>query len=166
MLMMIFPHEYSNEEVARAWDYYLPYTTHDSSLSPGVHAVVACRLGKLDEAWQFWQQSCAIDLDIEAGGAREGMHIANCGLIWQMAVLGFAGVRTALQSAQLTLSPTLPPAWSRLRFPLMWKGSPLHIDVTAAGVEIRNRSAAALDVTVSGTTQSIAPGRSATWRRS
>lgn len=164
MLMMLFPHEFSDEEVTRAWEYYLPYTTHDSSLSPGVHGVVACRLGRIDDARRFWQQACAIDLDIEAGGAREGIHIANCGLIWQMAVFGFAGVRTALQADVLTLSPRLPNAWTRLAFPLVWKGCRVHIDVRAKGTTIENRAERPLDVCVWDESRTLAPGTSAAWK--
>ncbi|MBI5866090.1 MAG: glycoside hydrolase family 65 protein [Planctomycetes bacterium] len=108
MLMALFPNEFSDQQVRAAWDYYLPYTTHDSSLSPGVHALIACRLGLLDEAWRFWRQACAIDLDTQHGGASEGVHIANCGAIWQMAIFGFAGLRSALQRDIPTLSPRLP----------------------------------------------------------
>ncbi len=65
LLMMLFPHEFTDAEVALAWDYYLPYTTHDSSLSPGVHALIALRLGLIDEAWSFWKRSYGIDLNEE-----------------------------------------------------------------------------------------------------
>ncbi len=165
MLMMLFPHEFSDEEAQRAWEYYLPYTTHDSSLSPGVHALVACRLGRVEEAWRFWEQCCAVDLDIAAGGAREGMHIANCGLIWQIATFGFAGVRTAMQCESLTLAPRLPAAWRRLRFPLVWKGQAATIDVCGERVEVTSRSARPMSVTVWGESRVIAAGESATWTR-
>jgi kojibiose phosphorylase len=140
MLMMLFCQEFSDEQVRRAWDHYVPYATHDSSLSSGVHAVVAARLGLMDEAWRFWEMGQGLDLDVEHGGASEGIHMANAGAVWQMAVFGFAGVRTAMQADELTLSPRLPPEWSRLAFHLIWKGTPVWIDIERNRVSIANRS--------------------------
>lgn len=163
MLMMLFPHEFSDAEVQRAWDYYLPYTTHDSSLSPGVHALVACRLGRVEDAWRFWQRCCAVDFDVAAGGAREGMHIANCGLMWQIVAFGFAGVRTAMQCQSLTLTPRLPQRWRRVRFPLVWRGQALTVDVSTERVEVTSRGWQPLRVTVWGEARVIAAGASSTW---
>jgi len=164
MMMSLFPDEFSDAEVRRAWDYYLPYTTHDSSLSAGVHAIVACRLGLADAAWEFWQRAKAIDLDIEHGGAAEGIHIANAGAVWQMAVFGFAGMRTAMQADVLTLSPRLPAAWSRLAFPIVWKGAAAYVDVERDGVTVTNRGSRPLEVCVHGEPRTIPPGGRTLWK--
>ncbi|MFH1745924.1 MAG: glycosyl hydrolase family 65 protein [Planctomycetota bacterium] len=163
MLMMLFPHEFSDAEVRQAWDYYLPYTTHDSSLSAGVHAIVAARLGLDDEAWRFWLASTAIDLDMRHGGATEGIHIASAAANWLVIVQGFAGVKSALQSESLTLSPRLPARWTRLVFPLVWQGVRLRIDMTRNATTITNHSDRALSATVWGEEQSIGPAKSTTW---
>jgi len=164
MMMALFPDEFREAEVRRAWAYYLPYTTHDSSLSAGVHAIVAARLGLADEAWEFWQQAKAIDLDIEHGRAAEGIHIANAGAVWQMAVFGFAGMRTAMQADVLTLSPRLPVAWSRLAFPVVWKGAAAYVDIEPDGVTVTNRGSRPLDVCVHGEPRTIPPGERALWK--
>ena len=163
MLMMLFPEQFSVEEVRRAWDYYLPYTTHDSSLSAGTHAIVAARLGLRDEAWRFWQMGKGIDLEVSHGGAAEGTHIANAGAVWQMVVLGFAGMRTAMQAEHLTLRPRLPEAWSRLAFPIVWKGCPVYVDIAAGRVSVTNRSGAPAEVQVNDETRTVAPAACATW---
>lgn len=137
LLMMLFPQEFTDDEVQQAWDYYLPYTTHDSSLSPGVHAVVALRLGLMEQAMAFWKQSAEIDLN---DGAEEGIHIAAAGMNWQIAVFGFGGVQSAMNVDQLTLAPVLPEGWTRLAFPLNWKGQRVFIDVQGGEVSIMNLS--------------------------
>ncbi|MBE2183532.1 MAG: glycoside hydrolase family 65 protein [Anaerolineae bacterium] len=157
LLMALFPHEFSDSEVALAWDYYLPYTTHDSSLSPGVHALVALRLGMTGEAWSFWKRSYGIDLH---GGAEEGLHIAANGMLWQIAVFGFGGLHSAMYAETLTLSPTLPAQWKRLAFPVIWKGQRAFIEMTASEVKINNRSSKALPVSVHGQAAIIPPGSS------
>jgi trehalose/maltose hydrolase-like predicted phosphorylase len=145
LLMALFPQEFTEEEVQRAWMYYLPYTTHDSSLSVGVHALVAVRLGLIDQALAFWQRSCEIDLN---GGAEEGIHIAAAGINWQVAVLGFGGMQTAMNAEYLTLTPRLPPSWSRLAFPVTWKGQTAQIDIRPAQVIITNTSRVPLKVSL------------------
>ncbi len=158
LLMMLFPDEFSDQEVRQAWDYYLPYTTHDSSLSPGVHAIIALRLGLLDQAWAFWQRSLAIDRD---GGAAEGIHIAAQGMNWQIAVCGFGGMRTAMQSEHLRLTPRLPAHWARLAFPVIWKRQPAYIDIRPEQVTIENRSDRTLTAQVYDDRRAIPAGESA-----
>lgn len=165
MLMALFPQEFSDAEVRRAWDYYVPYTTHDSSLSAGVHAILAARLGLADAAWAFWRKASAIDLDFAHGGAAEGIHIANAGAVWQMAVLGFAGLRTAMQAEHLTLHPRLPAAWKRLAFPLVWKGAPVRIEITPGGTRISNDGDAGLVAQAFDEQRLVPPRSSELWPR-
>ncbi|HEY3376746.1 MAG TPA: glycosyl hydrolase family 65 protein [Armatimonadota bacterium] len=148
MLMMLFPQEFTDAEVRCAWEYYLPYTTHDSSLSAGAHAVIACRLGLLDDAWAFWLHSTGLDLDVTHGGAAEGIHIASCGVNWQIAIYGFAGMASAMAAEHLTLRPQLPAQWSRLSFPILWKGCPVHIDISQEACTVTNRGEQELSVQV------------------
>jgi len=163
MLMMLMPERFTAEEVSRAWDYYLPYTTHDSSLSAGVHAIVAARMGMEPEAWNFWQRSMDIDLDVEHGGAAEGIHIANAAAIWQVLVFGFAGMQTAMQADILAFAPRLPRAWSRLAFPLTWKGRYLHVDLTHSAMVVCNDGPKPLELRVNGKGATIEAGQSRTW---
>jgi len=139
MLMALFPDEFSDSEVRAAWDYYLPVTTHDSSLSPSIHAMVALRLGLRDEAVDFWKRGLSLDLDTARGGAAEGIHIAACGGNWQVAVLGFGGMKSVLQSDDLSLQPVLPSGWSRLAFPIVWKGESHYIDITPNRCSVEKR---------------------------
>lgn len=158
LLMMLFPSEFSDEEVRRAWDTYLPYTTHDSSLSAGVHAVVACRLGKMEEALQFWRQSAGLDLNLAGGGPSEGIHMAAAGMNWQGVVFGFAGLRSMMQSNRLSLNPRLPSAWTRLAFPLIWRGQPVRIEMIQGETHVANRSQSPLEVEVAGVARVLEPG--------
>ncbi len=140
MMMMLFPKDFTEWEIQAAWDYYLPYTTHDSSLSAGVHAIIACRLGLREQAWEFWKKTCGLDLDLRQGGAAEGIHIANAGASWQVAIFGFAGMASALESDILTLRPDLPDSWTQLSFPIVWKGHQVRIDITREQCSVTNCS--------------------------
>lgn len=158
LLMVLFPDEFTPAQKRRAWDYYLPYTTHDSSLSPSIHAIFASALGLHDSAWNFWQQTALLDLDVAGGAARQGMHIANCGAIWQVILFGFCGIRTALQSDVFRLTPRLPRQWQTLAFSFTWQGCPLRIAVTQTDTRIENTGARGLDVEIDGQPGHVPPG--------
>ncbi len=158
MLMALLPDEFSDEEVRAAWDYYVPLTTHDSSLSAGIHAVVACRLSMDDEAWRYWSRSSGLDLDFAHGGAQDGVHIACAAANWMVAVFGFAGLTSAMHTEVLTLRPRLPRAWDRLALPLVWRGRRVQIDITRDGTRVSNRSEEDLPVRVDDTPATLAPG--------
>jgi len=114
-------------EVARAnYDYYEPRTSHGSSLSPAVHATVAARIGKLEEALAYFRMAAAIDLSDAMGNSAQGIHIAAMGALWQAAVLGFGGVQP--DGEALRLEPRLPSAWRRLAFPVRWRGTTVRVD--------------------------------------
>ncbi len=163
MLMMLFRGEFSRDEIERAWEYYLPLTTHDSSLSPGVHAIIATWLGRHEEAWRFWQQAAGIDLDVEQGGAAEGIHIANAAALWQVVVFGFLGMRSALQSDELMLEPVLPAAWESLSLPLVWKGCPLRLVITREQMVVENLGDPAVRVNVRGDRRDVPPRGRQSW---
>jgi trehalose/maltose hydrolase-like predicted phosphorylase len=116
-----------------------------------------------EEAWAFWEKAMAIDLDVEHGGAAEGIHIANAAAVWQIVVFGFAGMLTATQSEVLTLAPRLPNAWTRLAFPLVWKGCRLEVDLTGTICNIVNRGSVPLDACVNGKIATIQPGHKKEW---
>ncbi len=159
MLMMLFPDEFADKDVRKAWDYYLPVTTHDSSLSAGAHAIIAKRLRMDDKAWEFWQKASGMDLDVSHGGAADGVHIAGAGATWQVAVLGFAGMATAMQSEILKLSPRLPKAWTRLAFPVVWRGCPVYVDINSEKVTVANRGEMEIVAEVYGEARRIPAGR-------
>ncbi len=71
--------------------YYEPRTSHGSSLSPAMHALVAARVGDLDDALSYFHLAGGVDLDNRMGNAADGVHIATMGGLWQAAVFGFGG---------------------------------------------------------------------------
>ena len=158
MLMTLFPNQFSDVECRTAWDYYLPLTTHDSSLSVGIHAIMALRLGLEAEAWDLFQTGLYKDVDVEHGGAAEGIHIAGCGCNWMVVTYGFAGMQTALQAKRLTLRPRLPKTLRRIAFPVVWHGSPVYVEITRGGCTVTNRGDRSLAVSVSGQEADIKPG--------
>ena len=158
-LLALFPEEYDQKTVARCLDFYEPMTTHDSSLSPTTHALVAARLGRAEEAWRYLARSIDIDIDEERGDAAEGVHIANAGGNWLVAIFGFLGVLPANASATLTIRPCLPAAVASIATPFVWKGTRLRIAVDRDTVLVRHVTGPGLDVYVCGTYLRLDPHR-------
>jgi len=109
--------------------FYEARTGHGSSLSPVTHAVVAARLGDVGLAEQYFHQAAAIDFDDTMRNAALGIHIGSQGGLWQVAVLGFAGLQ--LRADGLRFDPHLPPAWKSLRFSAHWHGSRVRCAINA-----------------------------------
>src|SRR5690606_28830194 len=55
--------EYDVETIARNFDFYEPMTVHESSLSPCVHAILAAKMGRKDQAYEFYLRTARLDLD-------------------------------------------------------------------------------------------------------
>ncbi len=161
-LMALFPHEFDATQMRVAYDTYEPLTSHDSSLSRSMHAMVANWIERPDEAWRMWQ--AAVGLDLQPGEAAEGIHAACAGANWQVAVMGFAGLRSRMQSEVLHLDPRLPVQWAALRFPLVWDKQPLHVTIEGSQVRIEHRGERALAAQIGGEACEVVPGENV-WER-
>ncbi len=135
-LMTLFPHEFTDSQVKTAYNYYKPMTTHDSSLSPAGHTIAANRIGCEEDVEQFLRQTLDVDLSPEKKGAEDGIHIANCGCLWQLAVNSFAGLDPASCADGLTLKPNLPKNISRISFRIFWHGEQRRVTVTRKSVKV------------------------------
>ena len=98
------------------YDFYYPYTTHDSSLSTIIHSILCVRLGETVRRGSCFKGALEIDLSEAKMGAAEGVHIANCGGIWQGAILGFAGMKWEYDCDQPTFHPRLQSTGNPLIF--------------------------------------------------
>ena len=137
MLIFLLWENFTPEVRAANFRFYEPRTTHDSSLSPSFHALVAAQLGDLTLAERYLRQAARIDLDFTRkgwAGAGGGVHIAALGGIWQALAFGFLGMRP--QDRGLRFEPQIPAGWGELRMPISWRGSQLHVTARPGGAEI------------------------------
>ncbi len=139
-MMALFPNNFDDDEVLRNWAYYEPRTEHGSSLSACMYALTACRIGRLEEAWDLFMKTASIDI---TGGGKEwageiyigGTHPASNGGAWMIAALGFAGLR--MRNGVPELHPHLPKQLTRLAFPITVGEQLLLVEVTHEGGIIR-----------------------------
>jgi kojibiose phosphorylase len=148
-LLALFSEDFSAAEKAASFDYYWPFTIHDSSNSMCHHQMVLASLGRSKEAYAAWLRS----IDIDYGSlprAANGIHCANVGGMWQEVVFGFCGIVSALNTETLTLRPCLPSEFRSIRAKLLWKREWVHVTVTRNTVTIDNPSSQSLPFIVHG----------------
>lgn len=141
MLPYLFPKRFDREQILENYEYYIPYTTHDSSLSSIVYSIICSRIDRKREAYEFFRQALRVDLDERKGGAAEGIHIANCGGICQAVLFGFAGMEFAYEQEELTFHPNLPENWKSVAFSVVWHGKRRHVRITQDEVTIKEEGA-------------------------
>jgi len=166
MLCHVLADEIDEATTRANYDYYEPITCHGSSLSPGIHAAVAARLHDVAEATTYFKMAAAIDLADNMGNAAAGLHMATMGGLWQAAVMGFCGVMR--RGEALRLDPQLPKAWKRVRLPLRFRGSRLHLDFRARrdGVEVGiTVDEAPVTLQLDGVERELSPGKHMLRRR-
>ena len=135
VLMLLYllretPGIYSDlQTLQKNWDYYAPRTdiTYGSSLGPAIQAALASYLNQAQEAYERFMQAALVDLEDTRRNAKEGIHSASAGGVWQAIVFGFAGIR--INDAYPQANPHLPQGWTRLKFKLQWRGQWYEFDL-------------------------------------
>jgi kojibiose phosphorylase len=129
MLLTVLEDEFDLKTKKVNWDYYYPITDHDfgSSLTPALHTILACQLGKLSAAYQLFMKGALVDIENLRGNTPEGIHTACAGAVWQAVILGIAGLR--INEAGYTTNPCWPDGWTRLAFTIQHRGTPVFIDL-------------------------------------
>jgi alpha,alpha-trehalose phosphorylase len=132
MLLHLFPQAFPREAVAANYRYYEPLTDHGSSLSPGIHAAVAARLGLRADAERYFRQSLWLDLSNVMGNSALGMHPACMGATWQALVFGILGVRLTDQGPvpDPQAAERLLHNWQAVSLKLAFRGRVYPVEVT------------------------------------
>ncbi|MBE9607266.1 glycoside hydrolase family 65 protein [Acetobacteraceae bacterium H6797] len=133
-LLALLPEEFTQEEIETNFAFYDFRCAHGSSLSRVMHGLVAARLGRVEKALEHFRLAAAVDLGAEIAKSAGGIHIATQGGLWQLAVLGFAGL--SWREDGIALAPCLPEEWTGLRFALSWHGRQLIVSISDGQAEL------------------------------
>ncbi|MBK9118736.1 MAG: glycoside hydrolase family 65 protein [Phycisphaerales bacterium] len=139
MLLYLLRGRYSRRDLLTNWDYYVPRTQHNSSLSAGTHAALAAQLGLPDTALRYFREAARVDLENRRGDSGRGLHGAALGGTLCAVLCGFGGVR--LEDGYLVVEPFLPTGWQRLRIPFQYRGRQLLLDLAPTGFTLALRAA-------------------------
>lgn len=128
----LFDKEYDKQVLRANWEYYEPRTEHGSSLSAGMYAMLACKIGEPDRAYPFFLKSAMADLK---GGGKEwaglvyigGTHPAAAGAAYMTAVEGFGGI--SLENGKLVCKPSLPSGIQAMQFHIYHMGQEYEVKI-------------------------------------
>ena len=154
-LIALLPGEFPGAMAERNFRHYEPLCAHGSSLSAGMHALVAARLADPAMALRYLRETAASNLDLDPNGAG-GVRIAGLGALWQAVVHGFAGLDVSGDT--LGIDPKLPSHWRSLSFRVCWRGRSVAIRIAGDTVQATLVSGDAMAIRIAGVNQKLAPG--------
>jgi trehalose/maltose hydrolase-like predicted phosphorylase len=154
-LIALLPDEFPGAAAKANFRYYEPRCAHGSSLSAGIHALVAARLGETETALRFLRQAAIADLELDPNSAG-GIRIAGLGGLWQAIILGFAGLD--LKSDMLGIDPRLPPHWRSLSFRVCWRGRSVAIRIAGKTAQATLVDGEGMEIRIAVTRGKLTPG--------
>lgn len=138
MMQYLLGDAYPLEQVRVNYDFYTPRTDHTygSSLGPSIQAIMACKVGKPDDAYEHFIRAARADLRDVRGNAGDGIHAASAAGTWQAVVFGFAGLRIKPDAGDpialgWAISPQMPKGWKRVAFKFFYRGQMQTVDIVA-----------------------------------
>ena len=126
-----FEDHFSQEELEKHFDFYEPFTVHESSLSPCVHSIQAAKLDRMEQAYAFYLRTSRLDLDDYNKEVEEGLHITSMAGTWLSIVEGFGGLR--LLNDKLNFEPRIPKEWDAYSFKINFRGRILTVKISHSG---------------------------------
>ena len=129
LAMFLLQEDFTTAQLREAYDFYEPMTLHYSSLSYNTHAILALRIGRERQAYDYFLKAAGLDLDNLKNATADGLHAAALGGTWQTVFYGFLGARLQ-PPACLCLNPQLPKEWKRLTLQICFRSYRLALQVT------------------------------------
>ena len=124
----LFEDRFDLKEIQRHFDFYEPFTVHESSLSPCVHSILAAKLDRVNKAYDLYLRTSRLDLDDYNKEVEEGLHITSMAGTWMSIVEGFGGMRVI--EDKLCFTPRIPKEWEAYSFKVNFRNRILKVRVT------------------------------------
>jgi maltose phosphorylase len=148
-----FEDDFTKEQLERHFDFYEPFTVHESSLSPCVHSIQAAVLGRMEQAYTFYLRTSRLDLDDYNKEVEEGLHITSMAGTWMSIVEGFGGMR--VKNNQLHFEPKIPAQWKGYSFKVNFRNAIVKVEVKQEGTNISIEGNSDVEVFVNGESQLV-----------
>jgi len=141
-----FEDDFDVETLHRNFDFYEPLTVHESSLSPGIHSIMASKIGNKQKAYELYLRTARIDLDDYNNEVADGLHITSMAGTWLSIVKGFGGMR--VKDNLLQLNPQIPEKWNAFAFNIVFRENQLSVKVEKKLIHIQNIKGSGIDLLV------------------
>ncbi len=152
----LFEADFSTKELERHFDFYEPFTVHESSLSPCVHSIQAAKLGRMEQAYTFYLRTSRLDLDDYNKEVEEGLHITSMAGTWMSIVEGFGGMRVL--EDKLSFTPQIPDQWEAYSFKVNFRNRIIKVVVSSEQTSFELTGANEMSIRVNGARVTLLPG--------
>ena len=148
-----FEDHFTKEQLEKHFDFYEPFTVHESSLSPCVHSIQAAVLGRMEQAYTFYLRTSRLDLDDYNKEVHEGLHITSMAGTWMSIVEGFGGMR--VKNDQLHFEPKIPKEWNAYTFKVNFRNAIVKVEVNHQETKVSVEGDQEIDIVVNGKPQLV-----------
>ncbi len=152
-----FEDDFTMDELERHFDFYEPFTVHESSLSPCVHSIQAAKLGRMEQAYTFYLRTSRLDLDDYNHEVHEGLHITSMAGTWMSIVEGFGGMR--VKNNTLNFAPKIPEQWNGYSFKINFRNQIIKVSVNQNKTTFGLEGTDELKIMVNGKAVTILPNQ-------
>lgn len=142
--MYFFEDKFDDATIQRHFAFYEPMTVHESSLSPCVHSILACKIGDIEKAYEMYQRTARLDLDNYNHDTDDGLHITSMAGSWLSLVKGFGGMR--IKDGGLHFQPVLPDNWTSLSFNIIFRKNTLKVTMRKNSQVFENLSGSEMQI--------------------
>ncbi len=153
--LYFFEDDFDMDTHQRNFNFYEPFTVHESSLSPCVHSILAAKIGNMGKAYEMYLRTARLDLDNYNNDTEDGLHITSMAGSYLSVVQGFGGLRVKEQT--LHLNPVCPKEWESYSFKILIKNDPLEVKVDHDKTTIRNLGTKPVDIIIQEKQISVLP---------
>lgn len=141
-----FEDHFTQQELEKHFDFYEPFTVHESSLSPCVHSIQAAKLDRIEQAYEFYLRTSRLDLDDYNHEVHEGLHITSMAGTWMSIVEGFGGMR--VKEGMLSFAPKIPKQWNAYSFKINFRNQILRVHVSQSKTSFDTDGAESMNILV------------------
>ena len=148
------------ELLRRNYDYYQGRTSHGSTLSKVVHALISSHFGDDATAWQWFVEALVSDIqDSQGGTTLEGIHTGVMAGTLDIITRYFAGIDASGEI--LAVNPHLPAHWNGLSLKVRFRGDVFGFTLTPGKVRMKLLASGkdAVHVSLRGRSVELKPGK-------
>jgi beta-phosphoglucomutase family hydrolase len=117
------------------YTYYLPRTSHGSTLSMVVHAAISTNIETKENVWKWFNEALISDIyDTQGGTTCEGIHAGVMAGTIDIIYKNFAGLEFKENAIQI--SPKLPRHWNSIDFSFLYKNNTFNAFISKDSIKI------------------------------
>ncbi|MGV3587813.1 MAG: glycosyl hydrolase family 65 protein [Adhaeribacter sp.] len=161
--LYLLEERYNLATIRRNYDFYASRTVHEAAILPGISAVLAAKLGYLEQAYDCFMRSARYNLDDYSHQTEYGCDFSSMADAWLAVVKGFGGMRVL--NNELYLNPIKPEQWQSYSFKIRFRGHLLDITVAQSTIKILNQADQPLTFYLYGKAENIPANNIGSFKR-